>query len=98
MAALVLGGCASTPNQETLGDLGELDIKIDTESPIAGGRNEAMDNYWEFMAGAKQESQKVEAMRRLADLEMERSEERFQKQMELFAELSKISDFNPRDS
>lgn len=86
MAALVLGGCASTPKQETLGDLGELDIKIDTESAIAGGRNEAMDNYWEFMAGTKQESQKVEAMRRLADLEMERSEERFQKQMELFSQ------------
>ena len=83
---ILLVGCAGTQKQETLGDLGELDIKIDTEAPVAGSRNKAMDNYWEFMAGAKQESQKVEAMRRLADLEMERSEERFQKQMEVFAQ------------
>ncbi len=83
---LLVAGCAGAPKQETLGDLGELDIKIDTKSPIAGSRNKAMDNYWEFMSGAKEETQKVEAMRRLADLEMERSEERFQKQMEVFAQ------------
>lgn len=86
---LLLAGCAGAQKQETLGDLGELEIKIDTEAPIEGSRNKAMDNYWEFMAGTKQESQKVEAMRRLADLEMERSEERFQKQMEVFAQSGK---------
>jgi tetratricopeptide (TPR) repeat protein len=86
LCILALAGCAGAQKQETLGDLGELDIKIDTESPIVGSRNKAMDNYWEFMSGTKQDSQKVEAMRRLADLEMERSEERFQKQMEVFAE------------
>jgi len=83
---IALAGCAGGQKQETLGDLGELDIKIDTESPIAGSRNKAMDNYWEFMSESKQDPQKIEAMRRLADLEMERSEERFQKQMEIFAE------------
>jgi len=81
---LVLAGCAQ--KQQTLGDLDELDIKIDTESSIAGSRNKAMDNYWEFMSGTKQDAQKIEAMRRLADLEMERSEERFQKKMEVFAQ------------
>jgi len=83
---VALVGCAGGQKQETLEDLGELDIKIDTESSIAGSRNKAMDNYWEFMSGAKEDPQKIEAMRRLADLEMERSEERFQKQMEVFAE------------
>ena len=82
---VMLVGCAAQ-KQETLGDLGDLDIKIDTETPITGSRNKAMDNYWEFMSGAKQETQKVEAMRRLADLEMERSEERFQKQMEVLSQ------------
>jgi len=83
-SVLTLAGCAQ--QQQTLDDLGELDIKIDTESPIAGSRNKAMDNYWEFMSGTKQDSQKIEAMRRLADLEMERSEERFQKKMEVLAQ------------
>ena len=95
LAAAILTGCVVAEKQETLGDLGELDIKIDTESVIVDGRNKAMDNYWEFMAGAKQESQKVEALRRLADLEMERSEERFQKQMEVFSQGSAGGDADP---
>jgi tetratricopeptide (TPR) repeat protein len=94
-AAVILAGCGVAEKQETLGDLGELDIKIDTESAIVDGRSKAMDNYWEFMAGAKQESQKVEALRRLADLEMERSEERLQKQMELFSQGGAGADTDP---
>lgn len=85
--AFFLSACASSEKQETLGDLGnlgELDIKIEADAPVVGARDKAMDNYWEYMAGAKETSQKVEALRRLADLEMERSEERFQKQMEVF--------------
>ena len=66
--------------------MGELDIKIETDAPVVGARDKAMDNYWEYMAGAKEQTQKVEALRRLADLEMERSDERFQKQMEVFGQ------------
>jgi len=87
VVAFYLSACASPEKRGTLGDLGdlgELDIKIETDAPVVGARDKAMDNYWEYMAGAKEESQKVEALRRLADLEMERSEERFQKQMEVF--------------
>lgn len=80
---LLLHGCASNEKLETLGDLGDVDIKIESDVPVVGARDKAMDNYWEFMAGAKERKQKVEAMRRLADLEMERAEERFQKQMEV---------------
>jgi tetratricopeptide (TPR) repeat protein/TolA-binding protein len=92
--AIVLGlaACASTEKAETLGELGELDIKIDTSAPITGARDKAMDNYWEFMAGAKQDNQKAEALRRLADLEMERSDERFQKQMEVLSAASSDTD------
>ena len=87
IVAFFLSACASSEKQETLGDLGdlgELDIKIETDAPVVGARDKAMDNYWEYMAGAKEGTQKVEALRRLADLEMERSDERFQKQMEVF--------------
>ena len=87
--ALFISACASTEKQETLadlGELGELDIKIEADAPVVGARDKAMDNYWEFMAGAKEQTQKVEALRRLADLEMERSDERFQKQMEVFGQ------------
>jgi tetratricopeptide (TPR) repeat protein len=87
--ALLVTACASTEETETLGslgELGELDIKIDTDAPVVGARDKAMDNYWEFMAGTKEKSQKVEALRRLADLEMERSDERFQKQMEGYSQ------------
>ncbi|MCK4586527.1 MAG: hypothetical protein KAU29_04260, partial [Gammaproteobacteria bacterium] len=89
IVTLLVSACASTEKQETLGDLGELgelDIKIETDAPVVGARDKAMDNYWEYMAGAKEQTQKVEALRRLADLEMERSDERFQKQMEVFGQ------------
>ncbi|NOX76439.1 MAG: tetratricopeptide repeat protein [Gammaproteobacteria bacterium] len=77
-------GCAT--EQKTLGDLSEVEINIETDAPILGARDKAMDNYWEFMAGSQGQSQTVEALRRLADLELERSEERFQKQMEVFGQ------------
>ncbi|MCF6212172.1 MAG: tetratricopeptide repeat protein [Gammaproteobacteria bacterium] len=78
---LLLSACAST--EETLGDLGELDIQIEDDAAILGARDKAMDNYWEFAASSPEKEQKVEAMRRLADLEMERSDERFQRQVEV---------------
>lgn len=80
VGALLLSACAG---EQTLEDLGELEIKIEDNAPIAGARDKAMDNYWEFMATTAEQEQKVEAMRRLADLEMERSDERFQRQMEV---------------
>ena len=95
MITLLVTACASTEKTETLdnlGDLGDLEIKIDTEAPVVGARDKAMDSYWEYMAGTKEKTQKVEALRRLADLEMERSEERFQKQMEVLSQGQKDSE------
>lgn len=86
-AAMWLAGCATDKTRTLEGlDDAEFDIEIETDVPVEGARNKAMDNYWEFMAGAKERDQKIEALRRLADLEMERSEERFQKQMEVFSQ------------
>ena len=79
-ATLLLGACAS--QDKTLEDLGGLDVQIDT-SPILDARDKAMDKYWQFATADGAQEQKVEAMRRLADLEMERSEERFQRQMDV---------------
>ncbi len=84
LAVLSLAGCAT--EQKTLGDLGELEVNIDTDAPVLDARDKAMNNYWEYMAGSQDQAQNVEALRRLADLEMERSEERFQKQMEVFGQ------------
>lgn len=81
LMVLLMSACAST--EETLDDLGELDIVIEDDVAIVGARDKAMDNYWEFAATSAEKEQKVEALRRLADLEMERSEERFQRQMEV---------------
>lgn len=83
---LLLSACAGT--DKTLGDLGELDIQIEDDVAILGARDKAMDNYWEFAASSSEKEQKVEAMRRLADLEMERSDERFQRQMEVLDRMS----------
>lgn len=83
--AMLLVACAS-PQEKTLESLGDLDIKIDTEAPVLGARNKAMDSYWELMSTTPEQTQKAEAMRRLADLEMERSEERLQKQLEVMAQ------------
>ena len=85
LALLLLSACAST--EETLDDLGELEIVIDDSEAIVGARDKAMDNYWEFAATSAEKEQKVEALRRLADLEMERSEERFQQQMEVIDQM-----------
>ena len=87
---VVLSGCASTGGagkEGTLAALGEeLPIKIEKDAVIHSARAKAMEGYWDFMNNAPQDSLRVEALRRLADLELERSEESYQKQLEEMAE------------
>lgn len=78
---LVLAGlaaCSSAPKKGTLGALSGLPIKIDKDAPINSARDKAVASYWEFMNNAPQDSLKVEALRRLADLELQKSEESLQ--------------------
>lgn len=89
LVSMLFTGCASSPTN-TLGSLGELKIKIDTQSPIDGARDKAVAGYWEFMNSAPQDDLKVEALRRLADLELERSEENFQKKLESFEQDNQV--------
>ncbi len=94
---LVLSGCASTGSvgsgDGTLASLGEeLPIKIEKDAVIHSARAKAMEGYWDFMNNAPADSLRVEALRRLADLELEKSEETYQKQLEKLVEQeSKIS-------
>ena len=78
-AVALLFACA-TVEEGTLGALGdELNIKIDTEAKIDSARDKAMASYWDFMNSAPKDTLRVEALRRLADMELERSEENYVK-------------------
>ncbi|NOZ54287.1 MAG: tetratricopeptide repeat protein [Gammaproteobacteria bacterium] len=76
----LLNSCAVT-EKDTLASLGELSINIEKDAVVGSAREKAMDSYSEFMASVPKDSLKVEALRRLADLELERSEERYEKQI-----------------
>lgn len=80
--ALLMSACASTKDN-TLASLGEkAPVKIEKDAVIVSARKKAMDNYSAFMNAAPEDSLRVEAMRRLADLELEKSEEQIQSQLE----------------
>ncbi|WP_455201240.1 hypothetical protein, partial [Kaarinaea lacus] len=80
LIGLLLNGCAAN-KKGTLASLGELDVKIEKDAPIDSAREKAADNYNSFISSAPKDSLRVEALRRLADLELEKSEEHFQKQI-----------------
>ena len=75
--------CSSQPKEGTLGALGdEADIKIDTSAPILSAREKAMDHYKDFMTAGPNDTMRVEALRRMANIELERSEEVFLQKMQ----------------
>ncbi|MGD8571131.1 MAG: tetratricopeptide repeat protein [Gammaproteobacteria bacterium] len=77
---VALQGCMAN-KKDTLASLGELNIKIDKDAPIDSARKKAEDSYASFISSAPKDSLRVEALRRLADIELEKSEERFQEQI-----------------
>ena len=89
-AVLLLFACA-TVEEGTLGTLGELNVKIDTDAKVDSARDKAVASYWEFMNSAPKDSLRVEALRRLADLELERSEETFVRTVEKMDGLQQVS-------
>jgi len=78
----LMAACSSAPKKGSLGTLGNLPIVIDKDAPIDSARDKAMASYWEFMNNAPQDSLKIEALRRLADLELQKSEETVQQDLE----------------
>ena len=70
--ALALCGCAHEPGRHTLGSLNR--IRPDThEARIHHGLDKAMQSYRAFLAEAPQSALAPEAMRRLADLQIEQA-------------------------
>jgi len=80
LIVLLLHGCAAN-KKDTLASLDEVDVEIEKDAPIDSARQKAADNYTSFISSAPKDSLRVEALRRLADLELEKSEERFQEQI-----------------
>lgn len=61
--------------EETIGSLESEPLQVEPAGPIAGSNELARENYRRFLELAQDDPLKVEAMRRLADLELEATEE-----------------------
>lgn len=82
-----LSACMTTGDKDTLALLNEeLPVKIEKDAVVVSARQDVMDNYWAFMNSNPEDSLRVEALTRLADLELEKNEERYQKQLEELTE------------
>ena len=69
--SIFLSSCASTGDHETLAQLRDVQIKLEDEK-IVGGIEKAMQSYQQFLEQAPESAMTPEAIRRLADLKMER--------------------------
>src|SRR3989441_4517254 len=80
IAPVFIAGCAARPNKPlgTAGTLAELrNVRPDVqEVKVEQGLDQAMQHYRRFLEDAPETAMAPEAMRRLADLQLERSEER----------------------
>lgn len=89
---IALAAC-NTTGKNTLGSLGEkLHVKIEKDAVVVSARSDVMDNYWQFMNNNPEDSLRVEALTRLADLELEKSEARYQSQLEQLTEKQTTQD------
>lgn len=62
------------PDEETIGNLEERQVEVEPSGPIPGSNRLARENYRRFLELADDDPLKAEAMRRLADLELEATE------------------------
>jgi len=70
------GGDKQDEEPATIDSLENQQVVIDRSAPIPDGREQAIRQYREFLELAEDDPLRVEAMRRLADLQLEVSEER----------------------
>lgn len=76
-AACLLGACATGGGgPATLKNLDRRSVAIETGGAVEGSRDKAIASYRDFVRNAINDPQRPEAMRRLADLEMERADAR----------------------
>ena len=71
IAAALAAGCASSPEKRTLGDLHAIEPDV-AEVPVTEGLEQAMQGYRRFLDETPETELTPEAMRRLADLQIEK--------------------------
>ena len=70
-SAAWLAACATAPSQETIEDLDRLDADLETV-PAESSVDDAEQSYRRFLEEAPEVAETPEAMRRLADLQIEK--------------------------
>ncbi|MFQ5993813.1 MAG: tol-pal system YbgF family protein [Acidiferrobacterales bacterium] len=71
---LILTGCVSAPTEDAIKNIEDRNFEVQQQAPSQGGRNKAIQSYRDFLKKEESDPLRAEAMRRLADLEMERTE------------------------
>ncbi len=71
---LALAGCASVPSEDRVGSIEQREVEVRQQLPPDAARGKAIESYREFLAKERDAPLRAEAMRRLADLEMEKAE------------------------
>lgn len=69
--SLVLSSCATSPKQGTIAELEEVHIDL-KDANVEGGLDKAMQAYQKFLAQTPDSALTPEAMRRIADLKLEK--------------------------
>ena len=77
--SLVLSACSTvkddTPEPLTIASIEDKPINIEQGASLDATRNQAINSYRKFLSSAEQNRYHAEAMRRVADLELEELEE-----------------------
>lgn len=71
---LVATGCVSAPSDNRIKNIEQGDLEVPKEQLEQGGRSKAIESYRAFLEKEKHDPLRAEAMRRLADLQLEKSE------------------------
>ena len=71
VAPAFLAACAGNPDKRTIAELRDVDADV-TDVRVEDGLEQAMAGYKRFLAEAPESALTPEAMRRLADLKLER--------------------------
>ena len=71
LVCAILVGCAGSPFKQTIADLAVVEPDLD-EASLDGSLGKAMQSYREFLDETPEHEMAPEAMRRLADLQIER--------------------------
>jgi outer membrane protein assembly factor BamD (BamD/ComL family) len=74
LIAAVLSGCGGMQSPQTLKDLAAGELALPADAPVAASEDKAIHAYRELVSKSPQDGQRVEALRRLADLEMENAD------------------------